>query len=50
MSQSTAEDGTHDVFNRVLFERNSKVYDLWFVSDMADTATQTAFTAAIVEN
>ena len=50
VSQSTAEDGTHDVFNRVLFERNSKVYDLWFVSDMADTATQTAFTAAIVEN
>ena len=50
VSQSTAEDGTHDVFNRVLFERNSKVYDLWFVSDMADTATQTALTAAIVEN
>ena len=50
VNQSTAEDGTHDVFNRVLFERNSKVYDLWFVSDMADTATQTALTAAIVEN
>ena len=50
VSQSTAEDGTHDVFNRVLFERNSKVYDLWFVSDVADTATQTALTAAIVEN
>lgn len=48
VSQSTAEDGTHDVFNRVLFERNSKVYDLWFVSDMADTATQTDFITAII--
>ena len=50
VSQSTAEDGTHDVFSRVLFERNSKVYDLWFVSNMADDATQTTLTAAIVEN
>ena len=50
VSQSTAEDGMHDVFNRVLFERNSKVYDLWFVSDNADAATQSALTAAIVEN
>ena len=48
VSQSTAEDGTRDVFDRVLFERNSKVYDLWFVSDVADTATQTAFITAIV--
>ena len=48
VSQSTAEDGTHDVFDRVLFERNSKVYDLWFVSDMVDTATQTDFITAII--
>ena len=46
----TAADGENPVFDRVLFERNSKVYDLWFVSDMADTATQTSLTAAIVEN
>ena len=50
VSQSTAEDGTHDVFNRVLFERNSKVYDLWFVSDMVDRDTQNAFISAIVES
>lgn len=50
VSQSTAEDGTHDVFNRVLFERNSKVYDLWFASDMVDRDTQNAFISAIVES
>lgn len=50
VSQSTAEDGTHDVFNRVLFERNSKVYDLWFVSDMVDRDTQNTFISAIVES
>lgn len=50
VSQSTAEDGTHDVFNRVLFERNAKVYDLWFASDMVDRDTQNAFISAIVES
>ncbi len=50
VSQSTAEDGTRDVFNRVLFERNSKVYDLWFASDMVDRDTQNAFISAIVES
>ena len=49
VSQSTAEDGTHTVFDRVLFERNSKVYDLWFVSDAADGDTQNQLIAAIVE-
>lgn len=50
VSQSTAEDGTRDVFNRVLFERNSKVYDLWFASNMVDRDTQNAFISAIVES
>ena len=44
----TAADGENPVFDRVLFERNSKVYDLWFASDVADTATQTAFITAII--
>ena len=50
MTLYTAADGENPVFDRVLFERNSKVYDLWFVSDMADDATQTSLTAAIVES
>ena len=46
----TAADGENPVFDRVLFERNSKVYDLWFASDMVDRDTQNAFISAIVES
>ena len=46
----TAADGENPVFDRVLFERNSKVYDLWFASDMVDRNTQNTFISAIVES
>lgn len=46
----TATDGENPVFDRVLFERNSKVYDLWFASDMVDRNTQNTFISAIVES
>ena len=50
MTLYTAADGENPVFDRVLFERNSKVYDLWFASDMVDRDTQNAFISAIVES
>ena len=46
----TAADGENPVFDRVLFERNSKVYDLWFASDMVDRNTQNTFISAILES